>query len=224
MLFAAGLGTRMGDLVLQVPKPLIPVAEKPLIDHALEIVDSANVKNVVVNTHFKSDKIVTHLQGRPIRISHETPTLLETGGGLRNALPLLGEGPVYTLNSDAIWSGDNPLSQLSEFWNPETMDALLLLIKPQNAYGYTGTGDFAAPDHDGRIKRGPELVYSGAQITKTGDLQQVGKDAFSLNVIWDVMMNRGRVFGVVYDGLWCDVGRPAGINEAEKMLRADHDV
>lgn len=222
MLFAAGLGTRMGDLVRQIPKPLIPVAGKPLIDHALEIANDANIGNVVVNTHYKSEKMVAHLQGRPIQISHEAPMLLETGGGLRNALPLLGNGPVFTLNSDAVWAGKNPLTQLSKFWNPDFMDALLLLVRPQNAYGYSGAGDFLAPDGDHRIRRGPGLVYSGAQITITGDLHNIDKDAFSLNIVWNVMLKRNRVYGIIYDGIWCDVGRPDGIDAAEKMLAAQN--
>lgn len=224
MLFAAGLGTRMGDLVAQLPKPLIAVAGKPLIEHALKLVSDAGIGNVVVNTHYKSAMVKAHLQNRPIRISHETPRLLETGGGLRKALPLLGEDPVFTLNSDAVWAGDNPLVQLSKHWNPEIMDALLLLIRPQNASGFSGAGDFREPDPCGKIVRGPGLIYSGAQIMITKDLGAVDDDCFSLNVVWDAMRARNRLFGVVYNGLWCDVGHPAGIAEAEKMLLADRNV
>ena len=149
-------------------------------------------------------------------LSHE-PQILETGGGLRTALPLLGEGPVFTLNSDAIWTGPNPLTALAGAWDPDRMDALLMLIPRENAHGHTGQGDFL-PGTDGRLERGPGLIYSGAQIVKTDLLHEIEDDVFSLNILWNRMMDAGRLYGIAHDGAWCDVGRPEGIATAEAML------
>lgn len=224
MLFAAGLGTRMGDLVSTKPKPLIRVAGKTLIDHALHQVNSANIENTVVNVHFKSDMIITHLAGRDIQISNETDALLDTGGGLQKALPMLGADPVFTLNTDAVWVGNNPLVQLAKFWDPLVMGALLLLIPPQRAFGHRGAGDFLTPSQTGKIARGTDLIYSGAQIMRTEDLNESQPDKYSLNRVWDLMLKRDRLYGLVYGGSWCDVGSPGGLNIAEDLLAANSDV
>ncbi|MEY3532096.1 MAG: hypothetical protein RI979_120, partial [Pseudomonadota bacterium] len=150
MVFAAGFGTRMGALTAHRPKPLILVAGRPLIDHALDLADQAGAGPVVVNTHYLADQIARHLAGRPVTLSHEADEILETGGGLRKALPQLGYGPVMTLNSDAVWTGQNPMSQLAAQWDPERMDALLLLLPVDKATGHKGTGDFLI-GADGRI-------------------------------------------------------------------------
>ena len=126
MLFAAGFGTRMGALTAERPKPLIAVAGKPLIDHALDLVEPLGLARVVANLHYKPEPLIAHLSGRGILFSHETPDILETGGGLRHALPLLGRGPVFTMNTDAVWRGPNPLTLLAEAWNPDRMDAILI--------------------------------------------------------------------------------------------------
>ena len=221
MLFAAGLGTRMGDLVKDRPKPLIKVAGKALLDHALDQVSQAGIETVVVNAHYHAAMVQAHMQGRDVTVKEERPNLLETGGGLRNALPLLGNDPVFTLNSDCVWSGPNPLRVLAHHWNPDEMDALLLMIAPQRAAGRQIAGDFRL--EDGQLHRGGDLIYSGVQIIKTSDLADVPEAAFSLNKIWDAMHDRGRLTGVVYDGHWCDVGSPFGLAEAEKMLSTSDD-
>ncbi|MFZ9198550.1 MAG: nucleotidyltransferase family protein [Paracoccaceae bacterium] len=220
MVFAAGFGTRMGALTANRPKPLIPVAGKPLLDHALDLADEAGAVPVVVNTHYLADQIARHLAGRPVTLSHEADEILETGGGLRKALPHLGDGPVMTLNSDAVWTGQNPLSQLVAQWDPDRMDALLLLLPVGQATGHNGTGDFVM-GADGRIARAKGaagLVYLGAQILRCEGLAEVDRRVFSLNLLWDEMIGRGRAFGLVHDGGWCDVGRPEGIAQAEAML------
>ncbi|WP_444667738.1 nucleotidyltransferase family protein [Cereibacter changlensis] len=222
MLFAAGLGTRMGALTATQPKPMIPVAGRPLIDHALALVEAAGIARTVVNTHYRPEPLRAHLADRRVTLSHE-PALLETGGGLRKALPLLGEGPVFTLNSDAVWTGANPLTELRDGWSDQ-MDALLLLLPAAEASGHPGAGDFLL-DAEGRITRAqgrPGLVYLGAQILRTDRLAGVAAEAFSLNLLWDAMIAEGRAFGLVHRGGWCDVGRPEGIAEAEALLeRAD---
>lgn len=222
MLFAAGLGTRMGALTATQPKPMIPVAGRPLIDHALALVEAAGITRTVVNTHYRPEPLRAHLADRRVTLSHE-PALLETGGGLRKALPLLGDGPVFTLNSDAVWTGANPLAELRDGWSDQ-MDALLLLLPAEQASGHHGSGDFLL-DAEGRITRAqgrPGLVYLGAQILRTDRLAGVAAEAFSLNLLWDAMIAEGRAFGLIHRGGWCDVGRPEGIAEAEALLeRAD---
>jgi len=220
MLFAAGKGTRMGALTADRPKPLIKVAGKKLIDHALAQIKDARIPNVVTNVHYFSWMISDHLKGTNFQISDETDALLETGGGLRHALPLLGPEPVFTMNSDAVWTGPNPLNQLAEVWDPERMDALVLLVEPSMKNGYKGKGDFVR-DADGRLRRGPDLIYTGAQILATDLLEEIPENIFSLNRVWDLMLERGRLFGIVHSGGWCDVGSPEGIDAATKMLEAE---
>lgn len=221
MVFAAGRGTRMGALTAERPKPLIPVAGRPLIDHALDL--SGGAGRIVVNVHHKAQMLRDHLAGRPrVTISDESDLLRETGGGLRHALPLLGAGPVATLNSDAVWRGPNPLPLLEAAWDPSRMEALLLLVPPERAGGHAGPGDFAR-DGDGRLSRGPGHVptgvYSGAQILRTEGLRDIPGEVFSLNLLWDRMAARAGLFGLVYPGDWCDVGRPENIPLAEALLR-----
>lgn len=224
MLFAAGFGTRMQPLTLTRPKPLIEVAGKALLDHALNQVDAAGMGRIVVNSHYMAAQISDHLASRAdILISDEQPDILDTGGGLRNALPLLGPGPVLTINTDAVWTGANAISQLRAAWNPDLMDALLLLVPCENAVGHAGGGDFV-PDSGGRLTRGPGLVYSGAQIVKTDGLDAIDEDSFSLNLLWNKMIAEGRLFGTAHTGGWCDVGHPGGITLAETMLAEARDV
>ncbi|MEL7093691.1 MAG: nucleotidyltransferase family protein [Pseudomonadota bacterium] len=217
MLFAAGFGTRMGALTADRPKPLITVAGRPLIDHALDLVTGAGVTKTVVNLHYHPEQLEAHLAQRNVTTVREEPDILETGGGLRNALPQLGKNPVFTLNSDAVWCGPNPLTLLAQAWDPTRMDALLMCVPVAQTRGHGGTGDFTL-DAAGHITRGPGFVYSGAQITKTDRLHDVAKDAFSLNEIWNAMQSDGRLFGLSYPGTWCDVGHPDGIALAEEML------
>ncbi len=220
MVFAAGFGTRMRPLTERRPKPLIEVSGKPLLDHALDL--TAGTSRVVVNTHYLGDQIARHLAGRALHVIHE-PQILDTGGGLRNALPVLGPGPVITLNSDAVWTGPNPLDTLRTAWAPARMDALLLLVPAASARGYAGSGDFSMDDEH-RLTRGPGYVYSGTQIIKTEGLAAIRDAVFSLNRLWDEMQLAGRLFGVVHPGGWCDVGHPGGIAEAEAMLAEAHHV
>lgn len=222
MLFAAGLGTRMGPLTAKRPKPLVEVEGRPLIDHALSVADEAGVERIVANSHYLPDQIEAHLARRGIPVSRETPTILETGGGLRKALRLLQGDPVMTMNTDAVWTGRNPLLQLMAAWDADRMDGLLLLLPLDRATGHVGKGDFLIND-GGRLERangaaGP--VYLGAQIVKTAGLADIVETAFSLNLLWDQMIAAGRLFGIMHDGGWCDVGRPENILLAENLLRS----
>lgn len=219
LMFAAGFGTRMQSLTQDQPKPMIEVAGKRLVDHALALTRDAGCDHVVANLHYKPDALRRHLEERGVQTVLETPDILETGGGLRNALPVLAGNPVITLNTDAVWAGPNPISLLNAAWKPEMMDALLICIPPDQAIGHHGVGDFT-PGKDGRLTRGPGVIYGGVQIIKTDLLAKVSERKFSLNVIWDLMLENSRLFGLTYPGQWCDVGHPEGITLAESMLVA----
>ena len=219
MIFAAGFGTRMGALTAHRPKPLIEVAGRSLLDHALAQVLPG--LRIVVNVHYLADQIRAHLAPRPeIAIADETAEILETGGGLRAALPLLQADPVFVLNSDGVWTGANPLFQLAQAWDPVRMDVLLLLLPPAQFTGHRGTGDFKmAPD--GSLTRGEGkggLTFIGAHITRTHALTDIQEKVFSLNKLWDKAIAEGRAFGLIHQGGCADVGRPEGIALAEKLL------
>ena len=216
LLFAAGLGTRMGELTKNRPKPLVHVAGKALIDHAIPLSAIPGVGKRVVNVHYKAQMVRDHLADTDVAISDETGTLLETGGGLRHALPLLGEGPVITMNSDAIWRGPNPVAQVMDSWQ-EHMECLMLIVPKMNVSGHLGQGDFRR-NPQGRLIRGPGDIYTGVQIIRTDTLADIADTAFSMNVAWDQMASRGGLYGVTYDGQWCDVGQPSSIPLAEAML------
>ena len=223
ILFAAGFGTRMGELTRNRPKPLIKVAGVSLLQHALLQVDQANIPRIVVNTHYHGDQIADALRGRgDIAISAETDTILDTGGGLKKAVPLLGGGAVYTLNTDAAWTGPNIFATLGAAWDPALMDALLLLVPTGRACGHSG-GDFDLGG-DGRLTRGASHVYTGAQIINSDIVASHPGRVFSLNAIWNYVAAAGRLWGVVHSGGWCDVGRPESIPLAEAMLTANQDV
>lgn len=223
MLFAAGFGARMRPLTNDRPKPMVEVAGKPLIDHALDQTTGiAPPERVVANMHYKPDSLAQHCATHGVQTLLESPEILDTGGGLRNALPLLGEGPVFTLNTDAVWKGPSPLHLLRAAWQPDDMDALLICVPIVHTHAYDGQGDFQL-DASGRLSRGTGLVFGGAQIIKTDRLENIADTAFSLNVLWNLMQADARLFGLRYPGQWCDVGHPGGIAVAESLL-ADPDV
>ena len=219
MIFAAGRGTRMGALTEIRPKPLIPVGGRALIDHALDLTTGLGPLTRVVNTHYMAPMLRAYLAGQNVLFSDEPDLLLETGGGLRQALPLLGQYPVFTLNSDAIWRGPNPLTLLAQAWDPTRMEALLLLVPPDRALGHNGKGDFLL-EADNRLSRGPGFIFPGAQILRTEGLADIPQPVFSLNLLWDQMAARGGLYGIPYPGQWCDVGRPESIPLAEALLHS----
>lgn len=217
MIFAAGLGTRMKHLTRDRPKPMVLLAGRPLIDHALDLAKEVAPARIVANLHYKPETLQAHLEGKDVQTILESPEILDTGGGLRNALPLLGAGPVFTMNSDAIWAGPNPLALLAEAWDSERMDALLMTVPLAQTLGHGGTGDFTL-GADGRLTRGPGQVYGGVQIIKTELLTDIEARKFSLNLLWDMMLERRRLYGLSYSGRWCDVGHPDGIPLGESLL------
>ncbi|MFV1591742.1 nucleotidyltransferase family protein [Phaeobacter sp. JH20_36] len=222
MIFAAGFGTRMRHLTADQPKPMIPVAGRPLIDRALDMAREVAPTVIVANSHYKGDILARHLADSEVVISPEQPQILDTGGGLQQALPLLGapDGPVYTVNPDVVWRGPNPLHLLRAAWNPERMDALLACIPIARTIGRIGVGDFHT-DGDGRLQRGGDLVYGGVQLLRTNRLAEIEETVFSLNTLWDLMAQEDRLFALEYPGHWCDVGTPEGIPLAEELIAQD---
>jgi len=217
MIFAAGFGRRMGALTKDKPKPLVPVKGRALIDYAVDIARESGAQTILVNLHYKHQMLADHLRDAPVQTRLELPDILETGGGLKAALPQLGAGPVVTINSDAIWQGENPIAALRARWQPERMEALLLCIERTRAHGHSGAGDFSLAEN-GCLQRGGNLVYTGVQIIKTKGLMAIEQRAFSLNLLWAQMIERQGVYGAVYRGNWCDVGHPEGLVCAQNML------
>ncbi|MFL6735420.1 MAG: nucleotidyltransferase family protein [Sphingomicrobium sp.] len=229
MVMAAGLGTRMRPLTATKPKPLIPVAGKPLLDHVLDRLRAAGVSQVVVNVHYLPDLLEAHLkaaaEGLGIKVSDERDLLLETGGGLVQAEPLIDCDPFIAVNSDNLWV-DGPadtLKLLASNWDSERMDALLLLVPQARAFNHRGQGDFHM-DRSGRIRRRERshvapFVYTGIQMLSKRLLRDAPEGPFSTNILWDRAIEEGRCFGAVHQGLWFDVGTPEAIRETELALQ-----
>ena len=215
MIFAAGLGTRMGELTRETPKPMLPLAGRPMIDHAIDLARAAGIDRIVANTHYLHERIEPHLRSLNVNVVREHPEILETGGGLKAALSLLGSDPVVTLNPDAAWTGSNPIETLLRAWRPE-MQALLLLIPLSTAETPRDAGDFSL--EQGEIRRKGDFIYTGAQILRTDRLDRIQDHAFSLNRYWDLLSEGGPIHGVVHAGGWCDIGHPEGLAKAERML------
>jgi N-acetyl-alpha-D-muramate 1-phosphate uridylyltransferase len=229
MVLAAGLGTRMRPLTDTRPKPLVTVGGKALIDYVLDRLAAAGVETAVVNVHHFADQIERHLAARrtpKIVISDERDALLDTGGGVVRALPLLGAAPFFHLNADNIWlDGVKPnLVRLAERFDPITMDGLLLLAATSSSIGYSGRGDFAmAPD--GRLSRRRErevvpFVYAGVAMFAPALFADAPAGAFSLNVLFDRAIEASRLFGLRLDGVWMHVGTPDAIAVAEAAILA----
>lgn len=232
MILAAGLGTRMAPLTLETPKPLIKLDGKPLIDHAIERLVAGGVDFIVVNVHYKADQLVEHINRKRTElpkvkfvISDETEELLDTGAGVRKALPLFEDEAFLTYNSDSLWieGMGSSITRMQSRWNPETMDALMLLAPCATAIGYDGRGDFEM-DAWGRLKRRPEMniapfVWTGVQIVQSRLFQDAPQGRFSINRQWDRSMSEGRLWGVRLDGVWIHVGTPQALEEAEEFLR-----
>ncbi len=227
MVLAAGLGTRMRPLTNDRPKALVEVAGRALIDHVLDRLADAGVETAVVNVHWFADRLESHLaargRGPEIVISDERETLLETGGGLKKAAPLLGDDPVFVANIDSVWvdRGD-ALNQLARLWNPSIMDAALLLARREGSIGFEGDGDFFLADEGRLTFRGEAasapFAYRGVHICKPDYVADGPEGPFSLSQFWRRSAASGRLYGVVMDGDWMHVGDPQARDEAEARL------
>jgi len=229
MVLAAGLGTRMRAFNGHLPKPLVRVGGKALIDYALDRLAAQGIERAVVNVHHLADQIEWHLAGRQrprIVISDERSELLGTGGGVAKALPKLGDGPFFHVNSDTIWiDGVKPnLARLAEAFDAARMDALLLLAPAASSIGYSGPGDFSMAA-DGRLTRRGErevvrFVYAGAAILAPAFFTGAPQGAFSMSPLFDRAAEAGRLCGLRLEGTWMHVGTPEAIQAAEKALLA----
>jgi MurNAc alpha-1-phosphate uridylyltransferase len=227
MVLAAGLGTRMRPLTNTMPKPLVRVRGRALIDHALDRLVAAGVEMAVVNVHHHPEMLKAHLAARKdveIRISDETERLLGTGGGVFKALSHFEGEPFFVHNSDTIWveGYGRALDRMIERWNPDDMDALLLMAALVSATGYEGPGDFMM-DADGRLARVPEqrlspFAYPGVQIIHPRVFDGCTQGNFSVNPLWNRAMDHGRIFGTRLDGVWMHVGTPEAVTQAEDYL------
>lgn len=229
MVLAAGLGERMRPLTERLPKPLVRVAGRALIDHVLDKLAQAGVQDAVINVHHLADQIERHVAARKsprIAISDERDALLDTGGGVVKALPRLGPEPFFLVNSDSIWLDGvhGNLQRLAAAFDPARMDALLLLAAATASIGYAGRGDFSmAPD--GRLRRRAErevapFIYAGAAIFSPRLFDGAPQGAFSLTKLFDRAGEAGRLFGLRLDGLWMHVGTPEAIAAAEAAILA----
>lgn len=229
MVMAAGLGKRMRPLTATRPKPLVEVAGRPLLDHVLERLRTAGVERIVVNVHYLPDALEAHLKnkanGLDVVISDERKLLLETGGGMVQAAPMIEADPFLVVNSDNLWV-DGPadtLKLLASHWDDQRMDALLLLVPQARAQNNRGMGDFHM-DRSGRLRRRERsrvapFVYTGIQMVSKRLLDGAPEGPFSTNILWDRAIEAGRCFGAVHQGLWFDVGTPAAIKQTEDFLQ-----
>lgn len=229
MVLAAGLGTRMRPLTDRMPKPMVPVAGKPLLDHVLDKLAEAGVREAVVNVHYLPDQIIAHVAGRTaprITISDERDLVLGTGGGVVKALPHLGDTPFFHLNADTLWiDGAQPnLSRLAAAFDPARMDILLLMAPTAGSIGYSGGGDYAMlPDGTLRRRREHEVVpfvYAGVAILSPAIFADAPAGAFSLTKLFDRANAQGRLHGLRLDGLWMHVGTPDAVAAADKAFLA----
>lgn len=230
MVMAAGRGVRMRPLTDTLPKPLVRLKGRALIDHVLDRIADSGIPRAVVNVHYLADKIEDHLKSRKVPeivFSDEREELLDTGGGTLNALPKLGPEPFLIHNSDSVWIegvGAN-LSRLFAAWDSGTMDALMLLASAATSLGYEGTGDFVMAT-DGRLQRRGErqmspFVFTGVSIAHPRMFEGVEPGTFSLNRVWDRAIEQGRLYGIRLDGLWMHVGTPEALVEAERWIESE---
>lgn len=232
MVLAAGYGERMRPLTLRMPKPLVPLAGRPLIDHVLDRLAQAGVNTAVVNVHYLPEQLEAHLAARKgkapdIVISDERGVLLDTGGGAKKALPLLGRGPFFIHNADSVWSeGAAPaLPRMLKLWNPATMDCLLLLAPVATSIGYGAKGDFSMTP-DGRLERRGErqvvpFAFAGVSLCDERLFKDAPDGRFSLNRLWDRALAKGRLYGMRLDGTWMHVGTPEALAEAETLFERE---
>ena len=232
MVLAAGRGERMRPLTDTLPKPLIDVGGRALVDRVIDRLIEAGVEAVTVNLHHLGHLIEDHLGRRAsgcAKISFSPEDMpLDTGGGVTRALPLLGREPFFVANADVIWLNgrDDALGRLATAWDDRLMDGLLLLHSTVEAYGYEGVGDFTV-DPAGRLARRPEgevapFVFTGVQIFHPRLFDGAPEASFSLNLLYDKALGRGRLYGVVHDGEWFHLGTPRGLEEAEAYMNERH--
>lgn len=227
MVLAAGFGTRMRPAANGLPKPLVPLGGRTLIDRVLDRIADAGVPRAVVNVHYCADQIVSHLARRErplITISDETDLILDTGGGVRKALPHLGDRAFLVHNSDSVWieHAASNLARLFAGWDDRAMDCLMLLAPVETSLGYSGKGDFSLAPSGEVIRRGStgraDFVFTGVSLMHPRLFADSPSGAFSLNLLWDRAIAAHRIYGLTLDGVWMHVGDPIALDQAEKRL------
>ena len=232
MVLAAGLGLRMRPITDDLPKPLVAVAGRTMLDRVLDRLQAFGIERTVVNSHYLADRIEAHLASRasPKTVNSREDDLLDTGGGVANALAKLGNDPFFAINADIVWlDGRTPaLDRLAAAWNDADMDALLLVQGTAKAFGYRGRGDYEV-DQIGRMRRRAErevapYVFTGIQILHPRLFADAPKGPFSLNVLFDRAELAGRLHAIVHDGEWFHIGTPAALAEAAVELSGRTDT
>lgn len=231
MVLAAGLGTRMRPITDTTPKPLVRIAGRPMIDYALDALVEAGAEKIVVNVHHHAEQMIDHLRNRrdaEILISDERSQLMNSGGGLAKGLKLLEPGPVFVMNADLFWIGEqlsaiSNLRRLAQFFAPARMDMALLCVDMDRTTGHNGKRDFNLSS-DGKLERYNDgdqnpVVYAGAIAMDSRLLNDAPPDAFNLNIYFDRAIAKGRLFGLSLDGHWITVGTPEAVDEAENVIR-----
>lgn len=225
IILSAGLGLRMRPLTNTLPKPLISVAGKSMLERAFEHLKKIKISNIVVNTHYLAPLVIEKVKSfyPHALISHED-ILLETGGGINKALPMLGEEPFFVLNGDSIWSGTESLTGMKKKWGDNQIDALLLLIPREKAHGYEGLGDFFMSD-EGRLSRPRKgeyapFVYIGVQLIHPRIFEQAPSCPFSMNLLWDKALEKDRLYGYIHGGEWFHMSTPQDLMKYEDKIRA----
>lgn len=230
MVLAAGLGTRMRPITDTIPKPLVKIAGRPMIDYVLDLLVEAGVETVSINVHHHADQMVTHLASRndlKILISDERAELMNSGGGLAKGLGLLTPGPVLVMNADLFWVGEKPgipsnLQELASSFDPARMDMAMLCVDMDRTTGHNGKKDFNFSE-DGLLTRYQEgephpVVYAGAIAMDSRLLDDAPEGAFNLNIYFDRAIAKNRLYGVMLDGQWITVGTPDAIEDAERTI------
>jgi MurNAc alpha-1-phosphate uridylyltransferase len=225
MILAAGLGLRLRPITLHLPKPLIKVAGRTMLDRVLDHLNDINIVNRVINTYWLSEKIHQHLFGQKNIIFSDETDLLDTGGGVLQALPLLGSDPFFVCNADIIWNDGNipALSRLAQAWDDKKMDALLLLHSTIDAFGYTGVGDFFMNTSGRAIRRRDTAIsqnlFTGIQILHPRIFYDIMPGKFSLNLLYDIAETNNRLYAIIHDGSWYHIGTPKSVIDAESLIK-----
>lgn len=223
MILAAGLGKRMRPLTDQLPKPLISVAGKSMLERTFEHLERAGIQSIVINSHYLASHINDFISRHypETQISHEE-ILLETGGGIKKALPLLSDKPFFTLNGDSVWTGPNSIQTMKKLWDGTKMDALLLLILRDKAHGYEGRGDFFLSEQN-RLTRPKEgeiapYVYIGVQCVHPRLFEGAPDGPYSMNVLWNKALQNGRLYGCLHEGDWFHISTPHDLETFEPII------
>lgn len=224
MILAAGFGTRMAPLTDTMPKPLVPFCGKPLIDWPIDRLAAAGVSRFIINTHYLPDQIEEHFKTRKDIVLNYEPEIQETGGGVRDALDKIGDAPFFVTSSDAIWfDGIKPaVTRMLAAWDPDKMDALLLLVPVTDSYGYEGSGDYYLEPDERAEHRGDRLVapylFGGLQILKPGLFADAPNGPFPLRQIYNKVQKTGRLYGITHDGEWYHIGTPESLKQVEEVI------